>query len=97
MAVRLVIHFTAAPGKGGEFAKAFAERCLEVQQEPGCEQYEIFQSALEPDRLVLLERWRDEAALSAHAEVNRARPPVAPETRSDLPLEREDYEYKRSR
>ena len=97
MALRLIVTMRAKPGKGGELANARRENMLEVQKEPGCEQFELFQSILDPDRLVLLERWADQAALDAHAEVNRTRPSVAPELRGDEPSEREDYEYNRTR
>jgi quinol monooxygenase YgiN len=43
MAVRLVITTYAKPGKGAELARAMADRCQTVQQEPGCQQYEVFQ------------------------------------------------------
>ncbi len=97
MALRLIISFRAKPGKGGELLAAFGPRCAEVQAEPGCEQFEVLQSGQDPDRLVLLERWADDAALAAHAEVNRARPPLAPELRQEGDGEREDYEYNRTR
>jgi quinol monooxygenase YgiN len=97
MAVRLVVTLMAKPGQGAALAKAYGPRCAEAQKEPGCEQFEVFQSAIEPDKLVLLERWADQAALDVHAEVNRTRPPLAPELRSDAVAEREDYEYNRTR
>ena len=96
MSVRLVVTIPAALGKGSELARAFAERCIEVNKEPGCEQYEIFQSLSDPDRLVLLERWVDQAALDAHAKLNSTRPPFATGLRAGAG-EREDYEYKRTR
>ncbi len=96
MAVRLVVNITAAPGKGGELAQAYKARCLEVMQEPGCEQFEVFQSVLNPDRLTLLERWSDQAALDTHAKVNQSRTPLPPGLRAGAG-EREDYEYKRTR
>jgi quinol monooxygenase YgiN len=43
MPVRLVITTYAKPGKGAELAQAMAERCRAVQQEPGCQQFEVFQ------------------------------------------------------
>ena len=64
--------------------------------EPGCEQFEIFQSVANPDRLALLERWVDQAALDVHAERNRAQPPLRPELRVGSG-EREDYTYNRTR
>ena len=96
MAIRLVVTITAAPGKGAELAQAYKGRCTQVMQEPGCEQFEVFQSVLNADRLTLLERWVDQAALDAHAKVNQNRPPLPPGLRAGAG-EREDYEYKRSR
>ena len=96
MAVRLIVTITATPGKGSELANAYRARCLGVMQEPGCEQYEVFQSVLDPDRFTLLERWTDQAALDAHAKRNQTRAPMPAGLRMS-PGEREDYEYNRTR
>ncbi len=96
MAIRLVVTITAAPGKGSELAQEYRGRCAEVMQEPGCEQFEVFQSVLNPDKLTLLELWTDQAALDAHAEVNKTRAPLPPGLRAGTG-EREDYEYNRTR
>lgn len=96
MAIRLIVTIEAAAGKGGELAQAYKERCAEVTAEPGCEQFEIFQSVINPDKLVILERWADQAALDVHAKVNTTRPPLNPELRAG-PGEREDYQYNRTR
>lgn len=96
MSVRLVVTITAKPGKGAELAKAYAGRCEECLKEPGCEQFEIFQSVANPDRLALLERWVDQAALDVHAKLNATRPPLAPDLRAGAG-EREDYTYARTR
>jgi quinol monooxygenase YgiN len=74
MPVRLVITTYAKPGQGAELAQVMADRCRAVQQEPGCQQFEVFQSALDPDKLVTLELWADQAALDTHAQVNTMRP-----------------------
>jgi quinol monooxygenase YgiN len=96
MAIRLVVTITAASGKGSELAQAYRTRCAEVMNEPGCEQFELFQSVVNPDRLTLLECWADQAALDAHAQLNRTRPPLRPDLRVGSG-EREDYEYSRTR
>lgn len=96
MAVRLVVTITAAPGKGADLAREFRARCGEVMREPGCEQFEVFQSVLDPDKLTLLELWKDQAALDVHAKVNATRAPMPPGLRVGGG-EREDYEYKRTR
>jgi quinol monooxygenase YgiN len=87
------------PGKGTELARAMADRCRAVQQEPGCLQYEVFQSALDPDKLLLLELWTDQATLDAHAQLNATRPPnpALADLRADGVLPREDYVYNRTR
>jgi quinol monooxygenase YgiN len=61
-------------------------------QEPGCEQFEVFQSVLNPDKLALLELWKDQAALDVHAKVNETRAPMPPGLRSGAGV-REDYQY----
>ena len=99
MPVRLVITTYAKPGKGAELAQAMAERCRAVQQEPGCQQFEVFQSALDPDKLVVLELWDDPAALGVHAQVNVTRPPnpAIAALRAEGTRPREDYTYNRTR
>ena len=96
MAIRLIITISAAPGRGAEFAEAFKGRCEEVMQEPGCEQFEVFRSALDPDKLVLLELWKDQAALDAHSKMNATRAPL-PSGLRGAGGGREDYEYNRTR
>ena len=99
MAVRLVINIKAAPGKGAELLKAMEARCVEVRKEPGCEQFEAFQSGNNPDKLCLLELWADQAALDVHAQRNASAPPNPrmAELREDGVVPREDYEYNRTR
>jgi quinol monooxygenase YgiN len=96
MAVRLVITINAAPGKGAEFAAAFKPRCVESQKDAGCLQFEIFQSAFDPDKFTLMELWESPEALGAHAKLQAARPPL-PEGLRLGTGEREDYTYNRTR
>jgi quinol monooxygenase YgiN len=96
MAIRLIVTINAAPGKGTELAQMYKGRCADVMQEPGCEQFEVFQSVVNPDKLTLLERWTDDAALEIHSKVNSTRPSLPAELRAGT-TEREDYEYNRTR
>jgi quinol monooxygenase YgiN len=89
MAVRLIVTITAAPGRGSELAQLYKARCLDIMKEPGCEQFEVFQS-------VLLERWTNQAALDVHSQANSTRPALPSELRTGT-TEREDYEYARTR
>ena len=86
----------AAPGKGAELAQAFRHRCADVAKESGCEQFEVFQSVVNPDKLALLELWSDQAALDVHAKVNLTRAPMPPGLRAEG-SSREDYEYNLTR
>jgi quinol monooxygenase YgiN len=96
MPVRLVVTLNAAPGKGTELAAEFRKRCAEVATEPGCQQFEVFQSVVNPDKLALLELWADQAALDVHAKVNTTRAPM-PEGLRSGGGDREDYTYNRTR
>ncbi|MFI4935830.1 MAG: antibiotic biosynthesis monooxygenase family protein [Caulobacterales bacterium] len=96
MAVRLIIGLTASPGKGAELAEAFRTRCALVATEPGCQQFEVFQSVLDPDTLTLLELWEDDAALEAHRKMNATRAPL-PGGLIAGGGGREDYVYNRTR
>jgi quinol monooxygenase YgiN len=96
MAIRLVVTFTAAAGKGAELAKAMEKRAAACRKEPGCEQFDIFQGTTNSDEVVLLERWTDQAALDTHAMLNKTRPPLDPTLRRDGGV-REDYQYNRTR
>ncbi len=96
MAVRLVVEINALPGKGAELAQAFRQRCVDVMKEPGCQQFEVFQSVLNPDKLALLELWKDQAALDVHAKVNETRAPLPAGLRAEAGS-REDYDYNKVR
>jgi quinol monooxygenase YgiN len=96
MPVRLVITFNAMPGKGAELAEAMKARCAVSAKDAGCQQFEVFRSALDPDKFALLELWDDQAALDAHAKLQATRPPVPAGLRQDGGA-REDYTYNRTR
>ena len=94
MSVRLVVTITAAPGKGAELAQVFRGRCAEVMQEPGCEQFKCSR-VLNPDKLALLELWKDQAALDVHERECDAAPMPAGLRAGQG--NREDYEYNLTR
>jgi quinol monooxygenase YgiN len=73
MAIRLIVSMTAAAGKHEALMAAFRTLCPSVQEEPGCQQYEFYQSLEGADRFVLLERWDNEESLRVHMERMRER------------------------
>jgi quinol monooxygenase YgiN len=65
----IVAYLTAKPGKEAEFKEkmtAQAQRCL--ANEPGCLQFDVAQDPNDSARFVMLEVYRDEAAVKAHAD-----------------------------
>jgi quinol monooxygenase YgiN len=73
MAIRHVVTIQVARGRAADFASAFKELQAIAQQEQGCEQYELFQSLDDPDKVVLLERWASQGLLEKHMEAERTR------------------------
>lgn len=93
--VRLIIQFTADSAEIADKAiPPMAERCKRVQSEPGCLQFEVFRSALDPQRYVLLEHWESKEALAVHAQGMAANPPAPT---PGIRRVREDYEYSETR
>jgi quinol monooxygenase YgiN len=89
--VRLIIQFTAdSPETADKAVAEAAERCKRVQQEPGCVQFEVFRSALDPNKYVLLEHWESKDALAVHAQGMAQNPPPR---NTNIKRQREDYEY----
>jgi quinol monooxygenase YgiN len=89
--VRLVIQFTAeTPEQADAAIQRAVERCKSSSQEPGCLQFEVFRSALQPQKYVLLEHWESQQALDEHAKRNAANPPPA---NPGIKRVREDYQY----
>jgi len=65
----ILAYLTAKPGKEAEFKEkmtAQARRCL--AGEPGCLQFDVARDPNNPARLVMLEVYKDEAAIKAHQE-----------------------------
>jgi quinol monooxygenase YgiN len=63
----IIAYLTAKPGKEAEFKEqmtAQAKRCL--ANEPGCLQFDVAQDPKEPTRFVMLEVYKDDAAIKAH-------------------------------
>ena len=102
MAVRLVVTFHAASGKGAELDRRLSQTVVPISapkakvlsaQPPTS--YQLVQVGQRME-LVLLELWKDQAALDAHAKLQAQRPPL-PEGLRLGAGEREDYTYNRTR
>jgi (4S)-4-hydroxy-5-phosphonooxypentane-2,3-dione isomerase len=63
----ILAYLTTKPGKEAQFQEqmtAQAKRCL--ANEPGCLQFDVVQDPKDPTRFVMLEVYRDDAAIKAH-------------------------------
>ena len=54
MAIRLIVPMETSPQSRGELIKTFQTVSPEVRQEPGCQEYELYQSVERPEQFVLL-------------------------------------------
>ena len=67
----IVLHvtYTCLPGMAEAFVSALKDSGLQaaVRQEDGCLQYDYHISCEAADTVVLIERWRDAAALARHS------------------------------
>ena len=66
----IVLHvtYTCRPNQAPDFVRAIKSAGLQeaIRAEDGCLQYDYHLSCETPDTVVLLERWRDAAALERH-------------------------------
>ena len=76
MAIRHVVTVNVAAGKAADFADAFRTLQASAKQDPGCEQYELFQSTDDPEKMVIMERWASAELLAQHMEAERNRSTV---------------------
>ena len=58
--------FRVDPASRDDFLEAAKAGMAKSRAEDGCEEYVMAADPMEPDRVVLSERWRDRAALDAH-------------------------------
>jgi quinol monooxygenase YgiN len=73
-AIRAVISFTAPSAEAAEAEMAARiERCKQTEaEEAGCLQFEVYRSAVHPEKFVLLEHWESEEAFDRHWRLNRS-------------------------
>jgi quinol monooxygenase YgiN len=74
--IHVVAVITTKPGKRGEVLSAFHANMPAVHAEDGCVEYQpvidaegfgSFQTKLGPETFMVIEKWRDAAALKAHS------------------------------
>ena len=61
------VYYECKPGKRQEFYHAILPKAEFFRKESGNIQYAYFNALEDDDRLLLVEKWADEASLKAHA------------------------------
>ncbi len=64
--ITILAHFRAKPETLAALDAALGALVTATRQEPGCLAYDLHVALDDPCRFVLVERWRDAAALEAH-------------------------------
>lgn len=65
-AVDLIASIPARPGRGDEVLALLREYAVHVNANPGCDRFEVYVDRDDPDRVVVVERYRNEDAFAAH-------------------------------
>jgi (4S)-4-hydroxy-5-phosphonooxypentane-2,3-dione isomerase len=65
--VVIVVEFDVKPEHKSQFLELMKGHAQRSRAQDGCQQFDVILANNEPNRVLLLEAWRDQAALDAHA------------------------------
>jgi len=72
--VRLVHNFQVFPGKADEYKGFWDSEYDVINGQPGCAQWELFQSTTTPEKFALLEHWESRGAFHSYWKIQKVRP-----------------------
>jgi len=72
--VRLVHNYQVHPGKGDDYKGLWDSEYDTINGQPGCEQWELFQSTTTPENFALLEHWESRGAFHSYWKIQKVRP-----------------------
>ena len=90
--IRLNVTVTAQPEHVDEVIEGLNRMAAESQKEDGCIGYYIYQNTVAPNELVIVETWRDQAALDAHAKTPHYTG-ILPPLKDKMQTKLERFEY----
>ena len=90
--IRLNVFVTTSPVSLAEVVEGLNTLAAASRAEAGCEGYEIFQSTIEPTRLIIVETWAGDEALSAH-QLTEHYTTILPPLSEKMSLKLERFEY----
>ena len=65
--VVIVVEFEVKPEHKRQFIELMTAHAKRSRGEDGCQQFDVLTANDDPNRVLLLEAWRDQAALDEHA------------------------------
>jgi quinol monooxygenase YgiN len=69
--IMIVVEFEVKPQHTNDFVALMKKHAVLSRQEDGCQQFDVMQAQEDPNRVLFVEAWRDQAALDVHAKVPR--------------------------
>ncbi len=91
--IRLNVVVTTTPEHLAEVVEGLNTLAAASRAEAGCEGYEIFQSTIEPTRLIIIETWAGDEALAIHNESEHFKTILPPLMNGKMTLSLERFEY----
>jgi quinol monooxygenase YgiN len=69
--IMIVVEFELNPQHKGDFVKLMKEHARLSRAEDGCQQFDVLEPIEEPNKVLFVEAWRDQAALDVHSKIPR--------------------------
>jgi quinol monooxygenase YgiN len=89
--VRLVHNFQVMPGTADEYKGLWDGEYDVINGQPGCEQWELFQSTTTPEKFALLEHWESRGAFHSYWKIQKVRPVAGKHCIDDSSMRTEIY------
>lgn len=90
--IRLNVFVTTTPENLAEVVAGLNEVAAASQKEAGCIGYDIFQNTVEPTKLIIVETWESDAALTAHQQTPHYTT-ILPPLRDKMSMKLERFDY----
>jgi (4S)-4-hydroxy-5-phosphonooxypentane-2,3-dione isomerase len=69
--IMIVVEFDVKPQHTSDFVALMKNHARLSQQEDGCQQFDVMQAQDDPNHVLFVEAWRDQAALDVHSKLPR--------------------------
>jgi (4S)-4-hydroxy-5-phosphonooxypentane-2,3-dione isomerase len=69
--IMIVVEFEVTPQHTSDFVALMKNHARLSRQEDGCQQFDVMQAQDNPNHVLFVEAWRDQAALDVHSKLPR--------------------------